>query len=235
MVFFRRISWTQPLGVALTLTLCATWGCGKEKPPAPEVSKSTPEGPKASPQHFLPDKDAVILTFAGERGVFQDTSKPEDVPKDAKGLVRVRFLEGGQQPGAGKIWVTNLESKTPDGYLLQPLARQDFELAALGRGRRSKIELPEGLELPKVVQTDGVIIYKTAWCGVCTKVQQYLKQKGVAFVAKDIEKDPKAAAELQAKAKKAGVSTGSVPVIDVHGKLMVGFDKGRLDQMLKGA
>lgn len=235
MSLLGRLRWTRPLGFTLILVFGLSAGCGKEKPPAPEPSKATAKGPAAAPQHFSPDKDAVILTFAGERGVFQDTNKAGEVPKAAQGLVRVRFLEGGQNPGPGKIWVTNLESKTPDGYLLQPLARQDFELAALGRGRRSKIKLPEGLELPKVVQSDGVIIYKTAWCGVCTKVQQYLKQKGVTFVAKDIEKDPKAAAELQAKAKKAGVSTGSVPVIDVHGKLMVGFDKARLDQMLKGA
>lgn len=228
----RRIHWTFSLGMLITCAVAS--GCGKEKPPAPSASKRAHPEQAAKPQHFIPDKDAVILTFAGERGAFQDTNNPTEVPKDAQGLVRVRFLEGGQKPGPGKIWVTNLESKTPDGYLLQPLDRKDFELAALGRGRSSKIKLPDGLELPKVVQSDGVIIYKTAWCGVCTKVQQYLKQKGVAFVAKDIEKDPKAAAELQAKAKKAGVSTGSVPVIDVNGKLMVGFDKPRLDQMLKG-
>ncbi|HEY8378130.1 MAG TPA: glutaredoxin family protein, partial [Nannocystis sp.] len=70
------------------------------------------------------------------------------------------------------------------------------------------------------------------WCGVCKQVQAYLDRKGVKYVAKDIEKDPAAAGELQAKAKEKGIKTGSVPVIDVRGELMVGFNRARLEQLL---
>ena len=58
------------------------------------------------------------------------------------------------------------------------------------------------------------------------------RQEGVAYVAKDIEKDPAAAGELQQKARAKGVATGSVPVIDVRGELMVGFDRARLEKLL---
>ena len=77
-----------------------------------------------------------------------------------------------------------------------------------------------------------VVLYKTSWCGVCKKVESYFDRKGVQYVAKDIEKDREAAAELQAKAAKAGVATGSVPIIDVGGELIVGFDRGRLEKLL---
>ena len=80
--------------------------------------------------------------------------------------------------------------------------------------------------------SDEIVVYKTAWCGVCSKLTAYLDKKGVEYVAKDIEKDRDAAAELQAKAKEKGVPTGSVPVIDVGGELMVGFDRARLEELL---
>ena len=51
-------------------------------------------------------------------------------------------------------------------------------------------------------------------------------------MAKDIEKDREAAAELQAKAKEKGIKTGSVPVIDIRGELLVGFDRKRLEKLL---
>jgi hypothetical protein len=54
----------------------------------------------------------------------------------------------------------------------------------------------------------------------------------VPYQAKDIEKDPQAAAELKAKAAEGGVRTGSVPIIDVKGELLVGFDRARLEQLL---
>ena len=94
---------------------------------------------------------------------------------------------------------------------------------------------PEGLEPPETAPATAageVIVYKTAWCGVCKKVEAYLERKGVQYVAKDIEKDRDAAGELQAKAAKAGVKTGSVPVIDIGGELIVGFDRSRMEKML---
>ena len=124
------------------------------------------------------------------------------------------------------------------GYSLETVDRNLFEELALGQGLSSEFKLPEGLEPPAQVaaNTGDIIVYKTSWCGVCKKVEAYLDRKGVTYVAKDIEKDRKAAAELQAKAAKAGTKTGSVPVIDIGGELMVGFDRAKLERLLaKGA
>jgi glutaredoxin len=235
MRFGARTSMLWILGAALALASA----CEDEKPPAPPPA-APPGGPEAeaaaaAEAFFEPGATPAVLTYAGDRGRFADTSKPETIPEEAKGLVRVKLLEGERAAPPGKVWVANLRTPEADGktFRLQAVERDDFEELALGQGRSSAVELPQGLEAPQqVAVTDGVVVYKTAWCGVCKKVESYLKKKGVAYEAKDIEKDRSAAAELQAKAQAQNVRTGSVPVIDVRGQLIVGFDRARLEKLL---
>ena len=218
--------------LALATALCIT-ACEAERPPRP-ATPVRPSAETAGEAAFLdPSKDAAALTYAGDRGRFVDTSKVEEVPEEARGLVRVT-IPGGAAPPPGRVWVANLRNPESDGrFRLETVPRSQFEELALGQGRRSKVTVPEGLEPPEAAPATGeVIVYKTDWCGVCKQVTRYLDRKKVAYVAKDIEKDRKAAAELQAKAKKHGVPMGSVPIIDVRGELMVGFDRKRLEQLL---
>lgn len=84
-----------------------------------------------------------------------------------------------------------------------------------------------------VARTGDVVVYGTAWCGYCTKVKAYLRRKGVAFVDKDIETDSSAADELASKARRAGVAVSGVPVIDVKGQLVLGFNEAKLDSLLR--
>ena len=72
-----------------------------------------------------------------------------------------------------------------------------------------------------------VIIYTTVWCGFCKMAKKYMDQLGVKYEEKDVEKDPTAAAEAVEKSGQMGV-----PVIDVNGKIIVGFDKPHLDEAL---
>jgi glutaredoxin len=217
------------LGLA-TATLVA---CEPEKPPAPDKPATAAAAEAAEPAFFVPGTSQAVLTFAAEKGTFDDTSKVEAVPEVARGLVRVSLLDGPAPP-SGKVWVANLRKAEADGsYALSTVDRELFEELALGEGLSSQVQLPEGLEPPEQLgpQT-GIIVYKTAWCGVCKKLEAYLDRKGIKYEAKDIEQDAKAAAELQAKAKEQGLQTGSVPVIDIRGQLMVGFDRARLEKML---
>jgi glutaredoxin len=166
-------------------------------------------------------------------GAFTDTNKPAEVPEEARGLVRVTLL-AGPEPPPGRVWVANLRGPaSAAGWPLSTVERGLFEELALGQGRSSQVELPAGLEPPVAAPREAdVIVYKTDWCGVCKQLTAYLDRKGVKYVAKDIEKDSAAAGELRAKAEKSGVKTGSVPVVDVRGELMVGFDRSRLEQLL---
>ncbi|MEZ4450013.1 MAG: glutaredoxin domain-containing protein [Nannocystaceae bacterium] len=220
---------------ALVVALVAS--CGAEKPPAPESGDAPPQAEGAaeggSAASLPAEPDRCVLTFAGDRGAFQDTKKPADVPEEARGMVRVTLLDGPTPP-TGKVWVANLRAPAADGsWPLTTVVRDDFEELAVGQGRSSKVDLPAGIEPPEAKpQTGEVIVYKTEWCGVCKKLTAYLDKKGVAYVAKDIEKDAEAAGELQRKSREKGLKTGSVPVIDVRGEMMVGFDRARLEKLL---
>ncbi|MCB9705733.1 MAG: glutaredoxin family protein [Myxococcales bacterium] len=239
----RRTRSVRPL----ILLLLPLLGCEPERPPAPEADARPParaageapgaagEGPAAAPTSAtLPaTPEKVVLTYAAERGVFKDTSKPDAVDEAARGMVRVTFLDGPAPP-SGTVWVANLRAPSGDGsWPLTTVPRDQFEELALGQGMSSQVDLPAGIEPPPAKPSEGeVIVYKTEWCGVCKKLLAYLDRKGVPYVAKDIEKDPVAAGELQQKAREKGIKTGSVPVIDVRGEMMVGFDRARLEKLL---
>lgn len=221
---------------SLLLVCVQLWmlpACGEEKPPRPTPDAPASAESASEPVFLRADQDAAVLTYAGDRGRFVDTSKIDEVPEEAKGLVRVALLDGAAPP-AGRVFVANLRTPEPDGsYRLETVPRDQFEELALGQGRRSQVTLPKGLEPPPAAPPSGdVVVYKTDWCGVCKQVMRYLDRKKVPYLAKDIEKDPAAAAELSAKAKAQGLPMGSVPVIDVRGELMVGFDRKRLEKML---
>ena len=59
-----------------------------------------------------------------------------------------------------------------------------------------------------------------------------LGRRKIPFADKDIEQDADAAQELATKAAKMGIPTDRVPVIDVRGRLLLGFDKARIETLL---
>ena len=75
-----------------------------------------------------------------------------------------------------------------------------------------------------------VIVYSTTWCAFCKTEKQYLEKLGVNFVEKDIEADPAAHEELMAK---IGGNFRGVPVTDIDGDLVLGFDRPKIDELLK--
>lgn len=77
--------------------------------------------------------------------------------------------------------------------------------------------------------TTTPIIYSTDWCGFCKMAKQYLESKNVTFVEKNIEQDSAAHEELMAKIH--GDFRG-VPVIDINGTIILGFDRPKIDAAL---
>ncbi len=74
----------------------------------------------------------------------------------------------------------------------------------------------------------AVIMYSTPTCGYCNKAKDYLRQKGVTFTEYNIARDMQRADEMVKKSGQMGV-----PVIDVNGKIIVGFNQPELDRALK--
>ncbi len=80
-------------------------------------------------------------------------------------------------------------------------------------------------------KTDSkVIIYSTTWCAFCKTEEQYLQRLGVGYVKKDIEEDKEAYEELM---QKSNGGFQGVPVTDIAGSLVLGFDRAKIDALLK--
>jgi len=72
-----------------------------------------------------------------------------------------------------------------------------------------------------------VLVYTTPTCGYCHQVKQYLAQQGVAYREIDVAADPQAAAEMVKLSGQRGV-----PVLDIDGQVVIGFNPTRIDQLL---
>lgn len=73
-----------------------------------------------------------------------------------------------------------------------------------------------------------VILYKTSVCPWCHKAEEFLTIHKVKFEAVNVGEDPKAAQEMIKKSGQQGV-----PVIDIDGQIVVGFDEEKLKKLLK--
>lgn len=72
-----------------------------------------------------------------------------------------------------------------------------------------------------------VIVFSTPTCPYCQAVKRYLQQRGVPFKDIDVSRDPIAARDMVRRSGQQGV-----PVIDINGKIIVGFDRAKIDAAL---
>lgn len=73
----------------------------------------------------------------------------------------------------------------------------------------------------------NITIYSTPSCPYCHMEKDYLKGKGIAFTDVDVAADPAKADEMITKSGQMGV-----PVTDIDGTIIVGFDKPKLNAAL---
>lgn len=72
-----------------------------------------------------------------------------------------------------------------------------------------------------------VIVYSTPTCPWCHMAKRYLEGKGVAYTEVDVSADYAAAMDMIRRTGQQGV-----PVIEIDGEFVIGFDKARLDALL---
>jgi len=71
-------------------------------------------------------------------------------------------------------------------------------------------------------------VYTTPVCPYCVLVKNFLKQNGVAFREIDVSKDKTRAAEM---IRKSG--QGGVPVTEIDGNIVIGYDVKKLKELLR--
>jgi glutaredoxin 3 len=74
----------------------------------------------------------------------------------------------------------------------------------------------------------GVKVYSTPTCPYCRMAKDFLKQSKIPFEEIDVSVDKKLVNEMFERSGQLGV-----PVIDINGKVIVGFDKEAIRKELK--
>jgi glutaredoxin-like YruB-family protein len=72
-----------------------------------------------------------------------------------------------------------------------------------------------------------VIVYTTPTCPWCQAVKRYLEERGIPYQEVDVASDMEAAMEMIRKSGQQGV-----PVVEIDGEIVVGFDRERIDALL---
>lgn len=72
-----------------------------------------------------------------------------------------------------------------------------------------------------------VLVLTTPTCPWCQRAKSYLRSRGVAFREVDVARDPKAADDLVRRTGRVGV-----PVIEIDGRPVIGFDQAQIDRLL---
>lgn len=73
----------------------------------------------------------------------------------------------------------------------------------------------------------SVIVYSTPACPWCTRVKDYLRREKIKFIEVNVAADTNAAFEM---VRKSGQR--SVPVIDINGNIVLGFNKAVIDRLI---
>jgi glutaredoxin len=229
------------LGVFLAMLLVVAGAPGCRR------SHAAPAPDPATTVVVTPESTGLLLTWIDDKGDFHVESSVADVPMMGRDAVRVVDPNHDESDRDG-VTVVDLRQTGVDGrYPVRTMPRADFEAMAVARREKTGPTLasagpataPPGGS-GALVGTDPssqrarsvVVIYGAEWCGACHEAAKYLRSKGIPYVDKDVEKDPGAAKEMQQKLAKNGLHEGSIPVIDVRGKVMIGFNPAEIDAAL---
>ncbi|MDC7232295.1 MAG: glutaredoxin domain-containing protein [Spirochaetales bacterium] len=73
----------------------------------------------------------------------------------------------------------------------------------------------------------SVVVYSTPSCGYCNLAKDYFKKNNIAFTDYNVAVNPQKAEEMVKKSGQMGV-----PVIDVNGRIIVGFNQPAIESAL---
>ncbi len=104
--------------------------------------------------------------------------------------------------------------------ILKGCNSKEFYLSAIygsGPGLRDKVETKQ----------KNVTVYSTPSCTWCNTLKSYLKENKIQFRDIDVSSDQKAAELMVNKSGQQGV-----PQTEIDGRIIVGFDKSKIDSLL---
>jgi glutaredoxin len=239
------------LASTLLLAVCLSPACQKETASDGQPGSAAPKPKDLPPLKVKADTPNLLLTWIDDQGDFHVVLKPADVPTAARKTVRVVVTD--QPAGTTEhVYVADLNETAPDGtYRVTTMSRAAWDELGASR-RKARLEAlappapsaaPPGA--PNTVAPAGsaklpigsitAIVYGADWCKPCHDAERYLRHLGVNVIKKDIEQSEVAASEMKRKLERAGMPGASIPVIDVMGRVLVGFSPPALQGAVQAA
>jgi len=77
------------------------------------------------------------------------------------------------------------------------------------------------------MSSSKVLVYSTPSCPYCVRAKRYLAEKGVKYTDIDVSKNSEQAQKMVKKSGQMGV-----PVIEINGNIIVGFNQSKIDYFL---
>lgn len=74
----------------------------------------------------------------------------------------------------------------------------------------------------------AITLYTTPSCSFCRKAKDYFRKNHIRFTEYDVARDRRKADEMVRKSGQMGV-----PVIDINGKIIVGFNQPEVEKALR--
>lgn len=237
----RGIVWFFIASVAL-----AAAGCHRGTPDSGGDNGAAPKSGKLPPLKLTDNTKNLLLTWIDKKGDFHVVQKVSAVPSQGRKAVRV--VVTNDRNGTGRlVYVANLTKKRPDGtYPVTSMTRAEWndKGASLRKARMEAFApsaapppssgAPPASAAPGASAHSGLvaIIYGANWCHPCHEAARYLREHGVKVIHKDIENNEVARREMEDKLAAAHIHTSSIPVIDIDGRLLVGFSPTAIDRAL---
>jgi glutaredoxin len=245
---FRSHRIAQLMARALLLALPTLGGCHEKAHPDPSTDTAAPKPAELPPLQVKADTPNLLITWIDDKGDFHVVDKPAGVPVEARKTVRVVVAD--KEAGTGEqVYVADLNETAADGsYRIKTMSRAAWDELGASK-RKARLEALAPPTAPATAPSAAgsaaiakapsgsivVIIYGASWCKPCHDAEAYLRQRGVNVIKKDIEENEAAASEMKQKLDRAGKGGASIPVIDVMGRILVGFSPASLDRALEAA
>ena len=243
------LAWSlRVLLLIITLALGAA-GCRCEASTGdkPDPTGAKPVSGQLPPLELRDDTENLLLTWIDAKGDFHVSQKIDAIPEAAREAVRVVITT--KVEGTGKlVYVADLRKKKPNGsYAVSTLSRAQWDEKGAAK-RKARMEAlapppPSASGAPQPPDpgidpaADGVvvIVYGAEWCKPCHDAKRHLERRGVKVIYKDVEENEIYAREMRAKLARANQRTASIPIIDVMGQILVGFEPRALDRAVEAA
>lgn len=228
----RPYCWVFSWGLAALAGCGSQGGSPGDGSPSDEAAPATVTQP---PFSVRGEAEGLLLVWYDDEGP-HTAPRRSAIPEAHRSRVRVDDLSAppDERLDPAYVYVADLSQPGRDGrYPVERIARDAFD-TEVARARGSEVAAQEQAEAPPAIDANhDVVVYGASWCSACRGAARFLRERGIPFVERDIEREPNARKAMLRAARAAGVTPRGIPVIDFRGRVIPGFDRSALERAIR--